>query len=157
MNLVRSLCFFHVSQHRRFIPAIWIVQAGKIAYSKERTGYSTYRRVEKSLKHRQDQSMSQPHLIDKEEVREGDVKEEGGTRLTEDFWLSFLLSHCPKIFCICQSHNKNSRRAAQQLNWKDTFTALFDTNWHVGDMAADYLWKLPKSIHFQLNQRDQYI
>ena len=36
-------------------------------------------------------------------MKEEDAKEKGETRLAEDFWLRFLLSHCPKAFCIPQT------------------------------------------------------
>lgn len=52
------------------------------------------------------------------------------------FLVRFLLSHCPKIFCMHQLHSKNSRRATQQLKWKDTFDALFATNWHCGRFGS---------------------
>lgn len=63
------------------------------------------------------------------------------TRLAEDFWLRLLLSLCPTAFRISRSHNKEHRRAAQQWKWKDGFATLSDTNWHMGDLADDYLWK----------------
>ena len=63
--------------------AIWITQAGKIAIQKKGRDTAHIEEWRSHLNFYQDKSVWEPHLFDKQEVKEEDVKEKEGSEETQ--------------------------------------------------------------------------